>query len=94
MSFPLDLFRRTAEHVPAYRAFLEEHGVDPASVRRSCARNEFRKTCSKRDATASSSPIVRGQSVGSPVDPDENAIMSLSATSPVRQRSESGYFAT
>jgi phenylacetate-CoA ligase len=33
MSFPLDLFRRTAEHVPAYRAFLEEHGVDPASVK-------------------------------------------------------------
>lgn len=31
--FPLELFHRTAEHVPAYRAFLREHGVDPASVR-------------------------------------------------------------
>jgi len=33
MSFPLDLFHRTAERVPAYRAFLREHGVDPASVK-------------------------------------------------------------
>ena len=33
MSFPLDLFHRTAERVPAYRAFLKEHGVDPQSVR-------------------------------------------------------------
>jgi len=31
--FPLDLFHRTAEHVPAYRAFLKEHGVDPAGVK-------------------------------------------------------------
>ena len=31
--FPLDLFERTAERVPAYRAFLREHGVDPASVK-------------------------------------------------------------
>jgi phenylacetate-CoA ligase len=33
MSFPLDLFHRTAEHVPAYRAFLRDHGVDPSGVK-------------------------------------------------------------
>ena len=30
---PLDLFQRAAATVPAYRAFLREHGVDPAAVR-------------------------------------------------------------
>lgn len=30
---PLGLFRRVAATVPAYRAFLAEHGIDPASVR-------------------------------------------------------------
>src|SRR5579884_1710727 len=29
----LALFHQTAVTVPAYRAFLEEHGVDPAGVR-------------------------------------------------------------
>ncbi len=29
----VDLFRRTAESVPAYRAFLGENGLDPSSVR-------------------------------------------------------------
>jgi phenylacetate-CoA ligase len=33
MQFPLDLFHRAAERVPAYRTFLREHGVDPASVK-------------------------------------------------------------
>jgi len=31
--WPLDLFRRTARTVPAYRAFLREHGVEVAAVR-------------------------------------------------------------
>src|SRR5690348_6339644 len=29
----LELFRAATERVPAYRAFLAEHGVDPAAVR-------------------------------------------------------------
>jgi phenylacetate-CoA ligase len=32
MTDPLDLFRRMATEVPAYRDFLSEQGVDPASV--------------------------------------------------------------
>jgi phenylacetate-CoA ligase len=28
----LDLFRRTAENVPAYRKFLQEHGIEPEAV--------------------------------------------------------------
>jgi phenylacetate-CoA ligase len=31
-NWPLDLFRRTADTVPAYRKFLREHGIDPAGV--------------------------------------------------------------
>ncbi|MEO3855764.1 phenylacetate--CoA ligase family protein [Acrocarpospora sp. B8E8] len=30
---PIELFRRVAESVPAYAAFLKEHGVDPRAVR-------------------------------------------------------------
>lgn len=30
---PLALFRKTAATVPAYRAFLEERGIDPAAIR-------------------------------------------------------------
>jgi phenylacetate-CoA ligase len=32
-SHVIELFRRTVEHVPAYGAFLREHGVDPRAVR-------------------------------------------------------------
>ena len=56
-----------------------------ASVRRSCAAKLSRKTCSKRVAMPSSSVTERGQNVGSPVDPEETAIMSHEARLPPRQ---------
>ncbi len=60
-----------------------------ARVERSWARKLSRSTCSKRTATASSWARLRGQIAGSPVEPDERAMVSLPASTPPRTSSSS-----
>ena len=61
-----------------------------AKVRLPSAAKLSWKICSKRWAIASSSARKRGQKVGSPVEPEDTAIMSQLSSRPSRQRSASG----
>jgi len=60
------------------------------SVRRFDADIASARTCSKRHAVPISSLTNRGQTDGSPVDPDDTATKSHSSSAPARQSAASG----
>src|SRR5262245_32841902 len=61
------------------------------SVRREPALKLSESTCSNRHAVPISSLAKRGQTVGSPVEPDDTATMSHVERSPPRQSSASSF---